>query len=439
MKSVATDSALDRILLRNSLLNFFGQATPLVVGMLALPFLVRGLGTDRFGIFSLALVVIGHWGLFDLGLGRAITRFVAEHLARDAADEVPALVWTSATVQVVFGLLGALLFAAVSPLLVQNFLNIPAPLRREAETTCYLLALSIPLVAVSTSFRGLLEGVQRFDLVNAVATPSAVATFLLPLAGLLLGLSLPGIVASLVALRLLGLLVMVGASVAAFPKLRAAVVFRPAVVFRLLTFGGWITVSSVAAAVLVYSDRFLIGSLQSMSMVAYYTAPYDLVTRLWIIPSSMLLALFPAASTLHSANDRHRLKELFTDAVRYLALILLPVVIALVVFAREILDAWLGAAFATHGTTVMRLLAVGVLVNSLAQLPSLMLQASGRPDIPAKLHLLEVPIHWVAVWWLVRDLGIVGAAWAWLFRVSLDASLLFVASLGMGRLYARRV
>jgi len=61
------------LLARNTLLNFIGQAVPLLVGVATIPFIVRGLGTERFGFLSLAWVVLGYFAIFDLGLGRATT------------------------------------------------------------------------------------------------------------------------------------------------------------------------------------------------------------------------------------------------------------------------------------------------------------------------------------------------------------------------------
>ena len=66
-----------RLLARNTVWNLGGQVAPLVVAIFAIPPLIKGLGTDRFGVLTLAWVVIGYFSLFDLGLGRALTKLVA--------------------------------------------------------------------------------------------------------------------------------------------------------------------------------------------------------------------------------------------------------------------------------------------------------------------------------------------------------------------------
>lgn len=424
------------LLARNTLLNFIGQAVPLLVGVVTIPFIIRGLGTERFGLLSLAWVVLGYFAIFDLGLGRATTKFVAEALGKGEEEQVPRLVWTAVTVQGVLGFIGALVLAAITPLLVERILNIPLDLVGEAKATFYLLALSIPVVLVSSSFRGVLEAAQRFDLVNAVKIPSTALTFLLPLVGLLLGFHLPGIVALTLVSRLAALSALILLNLRVFPTLKkfsAQSVLFP----RLFTYGGWVTVTSIVGPILVYLDRFLIASLLSMAALAYYTAPYEAVTRLWIISGSLTMTLFPAFSALEGIGDRQRLGMLFARSVKYVLLTLGPIVLMLALFAEEILRIWLGSDFAMQSMMVLQILALGVLVNSLAHSPYALLQGVGRPDITAKFHLLELSFYVGIAWVLVSRLGIVGAATAWTLRVALDALLLFIASFKVCRLSPR--
>jgi len=55
------------LLARNTLLDFIVQTMPLLVGVITIPFIVRGLGTKRFGLFSLGWVILGYFAIFDLG------------------------------------------------------------------------------------------------------------------------------------------------------------------------------------------------------------------------------------------------------------------------------------------------------------------------------------------------------------------------------------
>ncbi|MFZ6017579.1 MAG: oligosaccharide flippase family protein [Nitrospirota bacterium] len=433
MRSIEIKSSL---IARNTLLNFIGQVVSLLIGVVTIPFIVRGLGTERFGLLSLAWVILGYFAIFDLGLGRATTKFVAEALGKGEEDQIPRLVWTAVTAQAVFGLLGALVLVGITPLLVERIFNIPMELVGEAKGMFYLLALSIPVVLVSSSFSGMLEAKQRFDLVNAVRVPASISTYLLTLLGLILGLRLPGIVALILVSRFGALSALVTLDLRVVPKLRkfsAHFALSP----HLFAFGGWVIVTSVVGPILVYLDRFLIASLLSIAAVVYYAAPYEAITRLWVIPTSLVATLFPAFSALEGIGDRQRIGTLFARAIKYTLLTLGPIVLMLALFAEEILRIWLGSDFAMQSAIVLQILALGVLVNSLAHSPYALLQGVGRPDITAKFHLLELLFYVGIAWVLVSHWGIAGAATAWTLRVALDALLLFAASFKVCRLSPR--
>ena len=77
---------------RNSALNLIGQGIPLLAAFFAIPLLLRGLGTDRFGVLTLAWIVIGYFSLFDLGLGRALTQVVSATLGERPSTVAPPIV-----------------------------------------------------------------------------------------------------------------------------------------------------------------------------------------------------------------------------------------------------------------------------------------------------------------------------------------------------------
>ena len=184
----------------------------------------------------------------------------------------------------------------------------------------------------------------------------------------------------------------------------------------LVSFGSWMTVSNIISPLMVYFDRFLVGAILSMEAVAYYATPYEVLTRLRIIPSALVGVLFPAFSTT-LMQDRTRTTRLFGQGINYIFLLLFLPILFIVTMASESLKLWLGMDFAQHSTLVVQMLAIGMFVNSLAQLPFALIQGTGRPDITAKLHFVELPFYLSGVWWLTVRYGIKGTAIAWVLRV----------------------
>jgi O-antigen/teichoic acid export membrane protein len=401
------------------------MGTPLLAALFSIPILVATLGAERFGILTLAWMVIGYFSLFDLGLGRALTKLVAEKLGAGQAKAIPPLVWAAMSLMLALGLTAALIVILISPWLTQSALKIPHALQEETLRSFYLLALSIPVVISTAGLRGILEAQQRFGMVNALRIPMGLLTFLGPLLVLPFSHSLVAITAVLVAFRVVAWLAHLLLCFKVMPTLRTNVSIRRRDIRPLLHLGGWMTVTNIVGPLMVYLDRFLIGSLVSMAAVAYYVTPYEVVTKFLLIPGALVAVLFPAFSASFASDQKHA-AALFQRGVKYTFLILFPLILATITFAHEGLGLWLNSAFATNGTKVLQWLAVGVFLNSLANIPFAFIQGAGRPDLTAKLHLIELPFYLLTLWWLLHTWGIVGAAVAWVARAAIDALALFV-------------
>jgi O-antigen/teichoic acid export membrane protein len=421
------------LLARNAVWNLVGSAAPMLVAIFCIPILIRGLGTDRFGVLTLTWAVIGYASLFDLGLGRALTQLVASKLGAREEQEVPTLVWTSLLLMALLGLLGAGILIVLSPWLVRSALHVSSALQPETLYSFYLLGLSIPFVIGTAGLRGLLEARQRFGIINALRVPMGIFTFLGPLLVLPFSTKLYLVVAVLVFGRVLAWAVHLMLCMQVVPGLRRHIEWNRAAVGPLLRFGGWMTLSNVVGPVMVTFDRFLIGALVSVTAVAYYATPYELVTKFWLFPGALAGVMFPAFST-SSVENRSRTALLYGRSVKYLLLILFPMVLLVVGLAHDGLRLWLGAEFAQHSTHVLQWLAVGVLINSLAQIPCAALQGVGRPDLTAKLHTIEMPVYLIALWWLTSRYGIEGTAITWTARASVDAMILFIMAKRLFRL-----
>ena len=418
-----------RVLARNTGLNVAGQALPMVAALVAIPVLIRHLGAPRFGVLTLAWAVIGYFSLFDLGLGRALTQAVAARLgSRSGIAELPVVAWTALLVMTVFGVLGGGVLAMCSPWLVGGLLNIPLELRAESLTAFYLLSVSMPAVVPTAGLRGLLEAHQDFGIATALKIPLALFTFMAPLAVLPFSNSLVPIVVVLVIGRYLTWIAHVIACVKRYDYLRHRPAPRLSVVVPLLRLGGWMTTSNLVSPVMAYLDRFFIGATLAMTAVAHYVTPYEIVSKLLVVPIAMITVVFPAFASTYVDNP-HRTTVLFERSLRILVLLTFPLSLVSILFAREGLMIWVGAAFADASAPVLRWLAVGIFANAVAQAPFALLQSTGRPDLTAKLHLIELPLYVASLAWLASTHGIVGVAVAWTLRATFDAvALLAVAN-----------
>jgi O-antigen/teichoic acid export membrane protein len=316
------------------------------------------------------------------------------------------------------GMIGFLFLMILTPWLVETSLRIPEPLLNETKQTFYLLAISIPIVIITTGLRGVLEAHQRFDLINFVRVPMGFFTFIGPVAVLPFSKSLVALVSVLVIGRFFACIVHVIFCFRIIPSIGQEIRIKRCMIRPLFSFGGWLTVSNIVGPMMLYMDRFFIASMISVTAVAYYTTPYEVLIKLLIIPTAILGVMFPAFTHAFAQNTLH-VRYLYYQTMKHMAFILIPIVLFILFFSERALTLWINADFAHNSLHVSQILALGVFINSFGHISQSLIQASGRPDITAKLHLIQLPLYLIYLR-ILLSYGITGVAIAWLIRVSIS-------------------
>lgn len=413
----------------NIIWNFIGAAFPMLAAFLAVPTLIERLGVERFGILSLAWVVVGYFGFFDLGLGRAMTQLIAQKIGNGQEKEVPSVIRNGMALMTIFGIIGGLLVALLSPWLVIHELAIPEALRSETLVSFFILSASIPIVIITTGLRGILEARHRFDLVNIVRTPFAVLTYIAPLFVLPYSNTLPLVIASLIVGRVLMGVVYLLIVLHFYPEIRYKAPFDRILLKRLMSFGGWMTLSNIAGPLLLYLGRFILAMKVSVDAVAYFSTPYDIVINLLLIPGIFVSTLFPIFSEkFHQAQNY--VNVLYNQWIRYTFLVMLPLSLATYLLAKPGLSWWINETFSENTHRIAEILVIGIFINSFGYISQALVQAYGRPNLTAQLHVVELIAYVPYLWWLVGKYGAEGAAIAWVVRVTISTIVLSLLANG---------
>jgi len=406
------------LLIKNTAFNFLGLSLPLLVGLFTVPVIIQGLGPERFGILSLALAVLGYSGILNLGLNRAATKYISQALGRNLEYDISSIVWTSLIFQLMLGFMGTLLLLGITPVLIEQILNIPPELIAESKKAFYALSFIVPLILFSLSLKGVLEAGQQFGKINLVVIPGQCLNLILPVIGILLNFSLFEII-------LLYFIPRLGEGIAyfflclrVFPLIKKPPDIDLKIFRTLLGFGGWVTVCNILIPMLLYMDRFFLGILSSVAAVGYYCLAQDIALRLRILPTSFVKTIFPAFSSLNS--DPKRQQNLFIRSMKYLLLIMGPIVFSLMLLADDLLLFWLGPEWAANSAFILKILAAAMLINALSQIPMNFLDGIGRPDLRAKIFLCILPVFMVFLWFFIKAYGLKGAAAAWLIRTLIE-------------------
>jgi len=404
---------------RNTFWNILGLCAPILVALFCIPPMIRGLGKDEFGLLSLVWMLVGYFTIFDMGIGRALTRIAAERIGQGRAQDLPALFWTSCGIMLLLGSLAGLIVAGLAPWLATSALDIPAAMQADTLRSFRAVAFSLPIVVMTAGMIGMLEARQRFGLINAVRVPIGSFTFIGPLLVLPFSRNLFPVVMILLAGRVAEWLIYFLLCLHDLPALRHGFRWDSREVKPLMSTGGWITVSTLIMPFMVHIDRFLIGAIVSVGAVAYYATCSEIVVKLLIFPRAWVSVLFPTFAA-HFDQRQGQTSDLFARSLTWLLGLLFPVILLVVAFAPEGFQLWLGADFAAQSTPVMRWLATGIFLYCLTYIPFSFLQGIGRPNITAVIHLIEFPLFVALAIFMIQRFGIVGAAMAWGIRAALE-------------------
>jgi len=415
------------LIAKNTVFNILGYGIPLIFALAIIPLLIKGLGEEKFGILSLTWVVIGYFSFFDFGIGKALTKIISEKIGKNESEEIPKYFWTSFFLMLIVSLVATSIVMLLANTIVYKVFNISQSLQNETLITIYILALSIPIVTTTTGIRGLLEAYQKFGIINIIRTFLGVSSFLVPLLCLAFTDSLYWMVIFLVVVRIIVWILYLYQGFKLNEELKKKLYFENNLIRPILRLGGWMTVSNITVPLIVYMDRFLIGAFVSAAVIAYYTTPYEVISKLLIIPGAITGVLFPTFSASYLTNPDFA-KKVSILAAKYIFFLLYPIVLTIITFANEGLNLWLGENFAENSSLILQLIAAGVLFNSIAYIPFTFLEGIGRPDITAKIQLFELPIYLISMWFAIKKLGINGAALVWFIRMIIDSLILFYFS-----------
>jgi O-antigen/teichoic acid export membrane protein len=409
-----------RVVFGGALWNGVGRAVPLLVAVATTPHLVSVLGVDRWGVFTLALSLVGIFGIFDFGIGRAITRLVAERLGRGDAAGAAALGRTGLTLLTALGICGGGALGMVSAPLIHDVLVMPPALQPQACRALYVLCLAVPLAVINGGLWGILAAQQQFRASNLVTVPVQAGYYLGPLLVLLACDDLAAVIATLVLARLAMTVAYARLCLRTLPELRQAR-FDRAWLRPILQQGGWMTLANLMQPLLLYLDRFVVAAMLSVAATAYYATPYDLVTRAWLIPVAIMNAVYPALAASFRAEPAAATR-LYHRANLSILILLLPVCLAIVLGGEAGLRLWLGEEFSQRAAPVLRWLGVGMVFNCLGFVPAGLLDAIGRADVNAKWAGAQALIYLPLLFLCIEVFGIEGAAIGWTLRAAFDCT-----------------
>ena len=136
--------------------------------VLLVPYTIRMLGMDLFGLWTLIFSTVGFFGLLDLGFATSVVKYVAEHQGNNNSQQRNEILSTIMAVYLILSVIG---FAGIAGFSVvfDSIFDIPESSRSVSNAVLWLIALrSIVLQFPLGLYRGILFGNQRIFIINII-------------------------------------------------------------------------------------------------------------------------------------------------------------------------------------------------------------------------------------------------------------------------------
>ena len=379
-----------------------------IVVLAITPFLIWTIGLERYGFWALCSSISRYGMLTDVLFAPIITTVAAAKRADDLA-----CVRRIATFATLFYLGLVAIFvplAAVSGGLLLRLFPMSPDLARDAPRffTGY-----VAYFFISVAVTGLASVLNGLGLLRKTATINAIGTLIYAATVIVLALRGFGLWALLDAL----VVQLAFSAVALYALCRGQlghVFVSPqrvgrALAIELLTFGGWVQLSTLATLLGGETDQILIGAFVGVPAVGLYEVGAKLARAIRSLASFPNNALLPSIAALATDPRADRVPHVVVRASRLVSVVTVFAAALLIGGSTPIVTVWLGHVDGVAiAATVLVVLAFGNVLETIVSVPITAMRALRKPKLEAFATGVGAAINLTITIVLVRPFGIYG-------------------------------
>lgn len=351
-------------LFRNSATLLLNIGIGTAVALVLPPFILRYLGFDEYGIWSLIVLSNAYIGLLDLGFQSSLVVLIADAFAKRNTNYILRLISTVFLLYVFIFLVGLIASFFYSSALIKLLLyNISNSYEYILILQCYLITCFFNLIVLP--FSSLLKGLQRYDQANYCEIAALILNALVTVSLLTLGYGIWSLV--------------VGTGMAAISRLLgnlwfARRLFSPLclqcptanvladlkALIRLSPVDQSVRVHSVVSQTVI---RLSLNAYAGVAFVGIYDIAKRLVSQINGVPAVVFAPLTPAVAAMAVKQDWEQIQRLLDKALLYLGMLALPMVYFTMMFFSPLLQAWLGISDVSQVKFAAQLLIIATLIE----------------------------------------------------------------------------
>ncbi len=378
----------------------------------------RTLGPEEYGLFyGILTFILFFLFLRDLGLGKALTKFISHAHATNQKEACKTIV----AIPFIFQLLSSFFFIS----LVLIFANTLARDYFQDARAASILALLTIYIVTSVLFRlekQTFQGVQKMFLFSSIEVVKNAVVLLLAFLFFSLGHSLYAAVLSFVLVGPILTLIYLPSFLKIIP-FRSKIREFKTTTCEMFKFGLPALTTAVGGKIIGYIDTLILVGLVSLREVGIYNVVLPSAIIFLFIGRALSSVVFPMSSELQAKKEYKKLQKGIGLAHRYSLLLMLPIVVFLFTFAEVFLGLLFGLEYIS-GATAFRVLLFGILLYIVAQSNNSLLSGIGKPKIVMYITLFAAGINILLNLFLIPLYSINGAALA----TTISYALAFILS-----------
>jgi O-antigen/teichoic acid export membrane protein len=392
--------------LTNVLSSGGGLVVNIAVGFFLSPFVLHHLGDDAFGLWILIFSLTGYYGIFDFGIRSSLVRYVSKFQATGDKEHLARLINTSLFVYTCLGLI-LMIPTVLGSFYVDRFFHIPVEFLHDAKILFFMVGTCIAVGFPLGMSGGILEGLQRFYLLNSTNIVGTLIRAALIIYFLHRGFGLLTVAFITMSMPLI------------MSALRGVIAQRLVTIpygwryvdresFKQVANYGSVTFMIIVAARLRFkSDAVIIGTFLSAAAITRFSIGSRLVDYAGETVSSLAQIFTPMASQFHATGDYNGLRKIFISGNRACAFIMFPLAVALIVMGKSVIEAWVGPRYISSYIILLIALIPATLYNAQTTSNRILFGMSMHKAL-ATVVLIEGVSNIILSVALVRPLGIIG-------------------------------
>lgn len=331
----------------NAVTNYFRFAFTLILFLLLTPFIIRKVGVNDYGLWTLMYSVVGFFGLFDLGFSTSVVKYVAECKGSGDLDRRNRIVNTLLIAYLILSV-AATVGVGLLSLFFNRVFAIPPPQHHKALVLLWILAVRAVMLSLPLDlFRGVIFGEQRIYLVNIVQIGGSVFYGLTAWIALGHGMGLLALAWIHLATMLLENFLYISFAFHYVEGLRISWSLADRKVFKeVASFSAGQFIINVSAVGFLHMGPILIKLLLPLSAVAIYAVALKISENLRILVIQFINVFTPYIAELKGAGDDEKIRYVFVECTKFSCAMMVLLTVPVWSYAREAVTFWAGPELA---------------------------------------------------------------------------------------------